>query len=255
MPVAHPIHLCYNAAEHNLSNALWKLNTVEHDYNRMNNDETGEYLAELLECLRNPDREKDTSSWDSVPIPFEITPEEFLRYAETDLEATLPHRFVNALSNTKRALDCQLDSILDALGLYETSRTQRWGFPAKLRILEDIGMVTPRILSKINRMRNLLEHEYQSPSPESVDDALDTASIFVAYTNSLLRRFPRDASVVLASGPSGTLQRAVDLKFSQDDKTLRIQIRTRGAEEPQISLKPDHPLFRPFFKEFINCLQ
>jgi hypothetical protein len=38
-------------------------------------------------------------------------------------------------------------------------------------------------LNKINKKRNLLEHEYKNPSIEEVEDALDVAILFINYTN------------------------------------------------------------------------
>ena len=54
--------------------------------------------------------------------------------------------------------------------------------------MNSIGVISPGILKKINRKRNFLEHEYIYPSKEEVEDALDVAKLFVAYTNRYLFR-------------------------------------------------------------------
>ncbi len=54
--------------------------------------------------------------------------------------------------------------------------------------MNSIGIISPEILKKINRKRNFLEHEYIYPSKEEVEDALDVAKLFVAYTNKYLFR-------------------------------------------------------------------
>ena len=46
--------------------------------------------------------------------PFDISPGDFLEYANKDINAKYGHRYVNALANVKRALDCQLDTLLSA---------------------------------------------------------------------------------------------------------------------------------------------
>lgn len=127
-------------------------------------------------------------SWDTanVDLPFEITPDQFLRFAEHDLSSGYEHHLVNALSNIKRAIDCQLDSLLFGFGLFQKSKEERWNFPKKVDILNQVGIISPRILEKINRKRNLLEHEYRTPEKEQVEDALDVSTLFISYTEKFL---------------------------------------------------------------------
>ena len=122
------------------------------------------------------------SERNDVDIPFEIKARQLLKYAEYDLNNEYEHHLVNSLSNIKRAIDCQLDSLLIGFGLYDKSKNERWNFPQKIDLLNQIGIVSPRILKKINQKRNLLEHEYKNPTKEEVEDALDVAILFMAYT-------------------------------------------------------------------------
>ncbi|KKG10630.1 hypothetical protein EO98_17170 [Methanosarcina sp. 2.H.T.1A.6] len=124
------------------------------------------------------------SNHEIIETDFDIPPSEFLKFAEFDLIAEYEHHLVNSLSNTKRAIDSQLDSLLIGFGLSEKSK--RWRFPKKIEFLNSIGIISPRILNKINRKRNLLEHEYKNPNKEEVEDALDIATLFVSYTNKYL---------------------------------------------------------------------
>lgn len=127
---------------------------------------------------RNIEKQED------IETGFEISPNEFLRFGEYDLNANYDHHLVNSLSNTKRAIDSQLDSLLIGLGLSE--RATKWHFPPKVTYLNNVGIISPRILNKINKKRNLLEHEYKNPSIEEVEDALDIAKLFINYTNKFL---------------------------------------------------------------------
>jgi hypothetical protein len=120
-------------------------------------------------------------------MPFDVGAHGFFRYAKSDFRSRSRHGRVNALSNAKRAIDCQIDSLLFAFGLLGRSRRQHWNFPAKMKTLKDIGVVTPTILRKIVRRRNVLEHEYHSPSNGEVEDALDVAELFIEYTDDFLR--------------------------------------------------------------------
>lgn len=115
--------------------------------------------------------------------PFDITPQDFIKYAEVDLQSNYEHSIVNALSNSKRALDCQLDSLLYFLGYYNISQKSFWSFPRKLDLINELGIIAPRVLRKINKQRNLLEHQFVRPERETVEDFLDIAMLFIASTD------------------------------------------------------------------------
>jgi hypothetical protein len=123
-----------------------------------------------------------------IETPFQIRPRQFLSFAELDLQEKDDHHLVNALSNTKRAIECQLDSLLVALGLFSRSKEERWSFPKKTETLNYLGVVAPDILRRINEKRNLLEHEYRAPTVTEANDALDVARLFIEYTDGLLCR-------------------------------------------------------------------
>lgn len=127
-------------------------------------------------------------SWgnENIEVPFPIRAKEFLKSAEYDLSSEYDRHLVNALSNIKRAIDCQLDSLLFGFGLFEKSKKKKWHFPDKIVCLNKIGITSPRILERINQQRNLLEHEYTSPDKKRVEDALDVATLFLAYTDKFL---------------------------------------------------------------------
>jgi len=135
-----------------------------------------------------------------LEIPFDLRPSDFLRFAESDLETNLEHSIVNTLSNTKRALECQCDLLLLVFGFFNESRKNNWNFPTKIDLILELGIVAPRILRRINKTRNLLEHEYRKPDKSKVEDALDVVSMFVAYTDS----FVKSAKYYASFAPSGT---------------------------------------------------
>ncbi|MGV8086972.1 MAG: hypothetical protein ACP5N1_05045 [Candidatus Woesearchaeota archaeon] len=116
---------------------------------------------------------------------FEILPNEFLSYAEKDLLGNTDRDLVNALSNIKRALDCQINLILIEYGVYKQSKKDYWNFPKKIEFLTKHNIAAPRILKKINNIRNLLEHEFKKPTLEQAEDALDIVSLFISYTKKL----------------------------------------------------------------------
>jgi hypothetical protein len=144
-------------------------------------------LESLNKILEN--YEWDTiGAWNAndIEIPFQINSADFLNFAKNDLLIDDLHHQVNAFSNTKRAIECQIDSLLIRFGLFKKSKNDKWRFPQKMDMLNEIGIVSPEILRKINRHRNLLEHEYSIPNRENVEDAIDVASLFSKYTEKFL---------------------------------------------------------------------
>jgi hypothetical protein len=101
---------------------------------------------------------------------------------------------VNALSNIKRALDCQIELIICEHGFGRRLKEERWRFPRKIHFLKEYQIIAPRILEKINRTRNVLEHEFKLPSLEQVEDAYDVVLLFVGYTENL-RRVPDSIAI------------------------------------------------------------
>ncbi len=116
---------------------------------------------------------------------FDINPEEFVDFANVALETPGKQSIVNSLSNSKRAIDCQLNKVLFCFGLNKI----KLDFPSKINTLQELGIIAPRILSKINKQRNLLEHEYKCPSREQAEEAVDIAMLFIGASNRILETF------------------------------------------------------------------
>jgi hypothetical protein len=116
----------------------------------------------------------------------EIDAEDFLEFAKEDSKGRDLRSCVNALGNIKRAIECRIDAILYAYCLHKKSEKEKWDFPKKIEIIEQLGIVAPNILKRINKKRNELEHQYAKPSNEEVDDGLDVAKLFLAYTSKLV---------------------------------------------------------------------
>jgi hypothetical protein len=146
-------------------------------------------VDDIIDFLNHSDFQVEGTDFREYEIPFDIKPKDFLDYAELDLNSNLQHRFVNALSNAKRALDCQVVCLLDVFGLLKQADKKRWGFPSKIEALKKIGILAPRILTKINNTRNLLEHEFANPNAEQVNDFIDVVALFLESTKIYLENY------------------------------------------------------------------
>jgi hypothetical protein len=136
-------------------------------------------IDEVISIIELPGRFFQ-SERDSVSPPWDISPNEYLKFAQKDIESGDRRGAVNALSNAKRALGCQIDSLMIAFGLGKLAK--KWDLPVKIKALVDIGIVAPPILSKINRHRNEMEHEYSCPPIGVVGDFVDVVALFIEAT-------------------------------------------------------------------------
>ena len=157
-------------------------------------------------------------SWEwREDILFEITPKQFLEYAEKAIEEGGEAGYINALSNIKRTIDCQLDLLVYILGQFKKAKKENWKFPRKIEFMRTSGLVAPEILTKINRKRNELEHEYKCPATEEVKDALDIANLFLASTNRFVERKYLGFGTELNRGQ-------LWINFDQDRNLFEIEI-------------------------------
>lgn len=118
-------------------------------------------------------------------VDIEIKPIEFLTLAEQDYEKGGMAALINCITNAKRAITCQMDQLILSFGFNPYS----WNIPKKLECLQRLGLLTPAILRKVSSTRNLLEHQYEKPTMEEVENGLDIATLFVMSNVALFNPF------------------------------------------------------------------
>ena len=97
-----------------------------------------------------------------IPV-YDISPDEFLEFADNALALETKEGIVNAVSNLKRALDCQMDMFFESINLKSIFDKKNLKFEKKTQFLADIGLMQNRTINKLNSMRNKMEHEYKIP--------------------------------------------------------------------------------------------
>lgn len=117
----------------------------------------------------------------------EYSPFDYLEFAQKDIEAeNEPRNIINAIGNAKRALHLQVDTICIGYGYKSKSKD----FPPKLDFLQEIGIVAPRVLKRLNKIRNRIEHDYYSPTTDEANDFLDIVELFLYATLNFVTFFP-----------------------------------------------------------------
>lgn len=184
--------------------------------------------------LKNANISRDDA--EMLTHEFEITPKEFLNYSKQDFKANDKRGNVNALTNAKRAIDCQTDKILASFGFdikkdlpeitkeyitFINPQLYKTDLPHKLKLLQSLDLAPAGIIADVRTIRNKLEHEYEQFSDKDVQNAIQLADLFINATDSKLKMVwayrISDAKAVTSS--KGGL---IDVRFKDQDKKLLI---------------------------------
>jgi hypothetical protein len=189
----------------------------------------------------------------SLDYRFGISPDDFLAFAERDIQGSDTRAFVNGLSNAKRAIDAQTDIVLKCLGI----SADKIGKP-KIQLLNDIGIMAPRIIKKIRDTRNFLEHEYRAPTKAQVQDAIDIATLFIAACSRTLLVFPEDVLIFNKDAEEDIIhlyKTMVSISADWDRKVLIVYgvVNTKLVTK-KVNIRPDNELYLPLVRLFVAVL-
>ncbi|WP_444905088.1 hypothetical protein ACJJIU_10365 [Microbulbifer sp. CnH-101-E] len=158
-----------------------------------------EYIKKAGIDLTNIQVSPCPGDWLGLGHEFDLSAKEFLSYAKDDLSTGTPKGYANAITNSKRAIDCQTDWFVKSIGLDHAG-----SFPAhvkqfveqysisvdankNLRVIEALGVAPSGLISKYRKIRNQLEHHYQTPQIPDVKEAVEVAELFVRAVDNSMR--------------------------------------------------------------------
>jgi uncharacterized protein YutE (UPF0331/DUF86 family) len=184
----------------------------------------------------------DVTSNRKVESPFGLTAEECIDFANEDIKGDSKKDIVNAISNTKRAIENRVDHLLFAFGFLNL--VKKGDFPDKLELLNEIGIIAPKILRKVNKIRNLLEHQYKVPNKGEVEDAIDVALLFLEATRKYIYYFIDECGLY-------DEERRISMEFN-DKREMVIEIISRTSNKIEnLSLSYKQAAFVDWLKLFI----
>ena len=188
---------------------------------------------------------------DTLNYSFDITPNEFLQFSEKDFQGSDTRALINSLSNAKRAIDAQADVVLNCLGIKADVLSK-----PRIQLLNDLGIVAPRIIKKIRDARNLLEHEYKAPTRIQVEDAIDVATLFIAACSQTLYIFPNVVKIFNEDVETDNLhlfKTYVDISAHWPDKGLEIRgfVNTQPIVAKSVIIRSIDDLYFPFVRLFV----
>jgi hypothetical protein len=163
-------------------------------------------------------------------------PRTYFEFAVADLESEDTKRScVNALSNAKRAVHFQIDLIAQAFGIQEVASPKKLSFPPKLEFCINCGVVGPRILRKLNRIRNAMEHEYYIPNKEETENFVDVVELFLAATDRFMYEFPENVDLSFADEDfGGVTLKVVKLELEPGSGVLKIALWQLEADHDKV---------------------
>jgi hypothetical protein len=132
----------------------------------------------------------ETHMWGFVATRTKpVSARKYLKFAEQDLrEGDSPRHLVNAITNAKRALHLRMEDICRGFGFNSHSGPRN--FPRMVEYSSKLGITAPRLLVRLNKIRNEVEHDYVLPGRMDVETFLDVADLFIASTDRWINRQP-----------------------------------------------------------------
>lgn len=110
---------------------------------------------------------------------FEISPREYLGFAEEELNKESLVSLINCIAHLKHAMDSQIDIFLYSINMLENFKKKKLSFPKKIEFIEKIGIFRSRSLKKLNLIRNKMEHEYKKPNIKELNLYFDLVFSFI----------------------------------------------------------------------------
>jgi hypothetical protein len=130
-----------------------------------------DFLKENIHLLRH-----DSGGGTQLDFPnFDLTPFDYLEFAEENLQSPTNSSRINCITHLKRAIECEMDTLLTILNIKRNIKS----FPEKIRFVRDIGALSARSLDKLNKIRNKVEHDYEIPQIDDLEIYFDLASNFI----------------------------------------------------------------------------
>jgi len=120
-----------------------------------------------------------------------ILPKTYLEFAKKDLTDEYPRGKINAITNSKRAIDCMLSNVILWLGYgteeYTNSALQEYlnqispssdlSFP--LKIFQAFDLSPTRLIAKARKVRNTIEHDFIEPTDDEALESVEVAELFI----------------------------------------------------------------------------
>ncbi|NFG24362.1 hypothetical protein FDF86_01720 [Clostridium botulinum] len=217
---------------------------------------------------------KDCTSYNEY-INFDLTPEDFLEFAKEDYRNLDNRGLVGVLSNSKRAIDCQVDWIISYLGFdylnfneknypnikkvindFEKDISYDNTISFKLRFIQALEIAPTFLISKIRKFRNRLEHEYIVPKENEAKEAIEIAELFINATQNIIwHKFFSDYCISNCEYDSKYKTPYIIVSFDlrcSEEGAINLHYNIDDINKGEISIKPKDKEYVFFVKSSIS---
>jgi hypothetical protein len=203
---------------------------------------------------------------------FQVQPKDYLNYSKKDFTIKDRRGKINAISNAKRAIDCQIDKIFMSLGYkfdsfpsyledfsnFFCETEEEKDLPIKLRIIVGFGLAPCGIVSDVRNLRNKIEHYYVEPSTGEVRNAIEIADLFINATERKLIDYWDFEITSKKRKNKKKVGSLTGLYFSQGSKNNTINVidfQTEYNNRREIKLIPKLPEYAPVMRMALSTEQ
>ncbi|ACD51596.1 hypothetical protein DVV91_12315 [Clostridium botulinum] len=217
---------------------------------------------------------KDCTSYNEY-INFDLTPEDFLEFAKEDYRNLDNRGLVGVLSNSKRAIDCQVDWIISYLGFdylnfneknypnikkvindFEKDISYDNTISFKLMFIQALEIAPTFLISKIRKFRNRLEHEYIVPKENEAKEAIEIAELFINATQNIIwHKFFSDYCISNCEYDSKYKTPYIIVSFDlrcSEEGAINLHYNIDDINKGEISIKPKDKEYVFFVKSSIS---
>jgi len=198
--------------------------------------------------------------------PFELSAREFLRFSKEDFKSKNKKGNINALTNAKRAIDCQIDTAFTLFGIQydsipissnkviELTGLMDIDLPHKLKLIQALDFAPSVLISKTRILRNRLEHYYQIPDEEEVKEAIELAELFVLSIESHIKIIEDAFSITDKKGneESKFYNNCISVKVNYETKNITLGFYNGNGLIETIVLNQKDEVFYAFIKIINN---
>jgi hypothetical protein len=176
-----------------------------------------------------------------------------LRFAKLDLKQDDERGLINSLTNSKRAIDCQIDEVLNKFGITQDNfKPAVENFvahfelgndvPIKLKFIQALNFAPSLLISKTRTLRNRLEHLYQKPTENEVHEAFDVADLFIRSVSSKFKIQTDDFSITdeknFNEKNKWVYKNAISFSFNEKTKNFNLGKIIANKAVEKVSITP-----------------
>lgn len=129
---------------------------------------------------------------------------------------------------------------------------KKMAIPNKIDLLNRLGIIAPRILRKINKVRNTMEHDFYCPGIDEVQDFADVILLFISYTDKYLFETKKECELIDDESQFYCIP-----EFDRDEQKIIVDVRGSLQGTQTITFEAGNEnleLFIEFLRLYINLI-